>query len=519
MSSIVTSSGNDCDERTDDEEDGKSNSSGGSALLWKTILEHISGSSSATNKLTHLAINEGIPLHSKQKRRDREKEIGTETEARAETTGTTRVNCENILRSPSGLRMLYGDFGPSEPSPPSLSPSSTPTGGEGGRESERKREEADFFSRAFWVSTKQNGITQTWAPRWTMFSRGNIKEKARLLSFHDDNDDNNEDKDDDDDQATIVVKENATQRPVMTDSQEEKRNHEYQDQRNNNRRAHRVVPAERRADGLVVDLYAGIGYFAFCYAALGFRVLCWELNAWSVEGLRRGAEANGWGVRVVVPERWGRRRRRESVRRGDAEEEEEVVVERVEDNNREKEEEKGEEEEEKEEEEEEEMLRDVLTGDEKIIVFLEDNKHAARRIRKLDELTREQEQDRNRNGLRGLRMRDVMHVNCGLLPSSRGSWDTAWEIASRTPRAWVHVHENVGVADIEAKKEDVGRWFKERAGDDDGDDDGDGDGDGRRTRLCVEHVEMVKTFAPGVWHCVFDLCIRRDVDGVDHNIP
>jgi tRNA wybutosine-synthesizing protein 2 len=25
----------------------------------------------------------------------------------------------------------------------------------------------------------------------------------------------------------------------------------------------------------------------------------------------------------------------------------------------------------------------------------------------------------------------------------------------------------------------------------------------------VEHVEMVKTYAPGVWHCVFDVCITR----------
>src|SRR5690606_6675835 len=50
-----------------------------------------------------------------------------------------------------------------------------------------------------------------------------------------------------------------------------------------------------------VDLYAGIGYFAFSYARLGLRVLCWEVNPWSVEGLRRGAEANGFGVRVMMP--------------------------------------------------------------------------------------------------------------------------------------------------------------------------------------------------------------------------
>ncbi|KAI1164748.1 S-adenosyl-L-methionine-dependent methyltransferase [Nemania serpens] len=446
-SSIITS-GNDS-ERTD-EEGGNSNSTA-PALLWKAILEQISGSS--TTKLTHLAINEGIPLHSKEN--SGETETGTGTRR-------GRRDSENILRSPSGMRLLYGDFGPSKPSPsPSLSASSTPRGREGGG---GKKEESDF-SRAFWVSTKQNGITQTWAPRWTMFSRGNIKEKARLLSFHDDADDNDDD--------GVTEDENDA-----ADEQKQSRRH----QRSNH------------AGAVAVDLYAGIGYFAFCYAALGFRVLCWELNAWSVEGLRRGAEANGWGVRVVVPA--GRGRGAGGGNEGEDEREE-------------KEEDKA--------EDEEEMLRNVLAGDETIIVFLEDNKRAARRIRKLDELTREREKDGDGSGPpagsggggggggRGLRMRDVMHVNCGLLPSSRGSWDAAWEIASRTRRAWVHVHENVGVADIEARKREVGRWFAERARDE--------DGDGIRTRLCVEHVEMVKTFAPGVWHCVFDLCIKRDRDG------
>lgn len=462
-SSIVTDS-----ERTDGEEEGNSNSRG-PALLWKTILERISGTSAT--KLTHLAINEGIPLHSKQS--------SGETE-----TGSEIGDRENILRSPSGLRMLYGDFGPSDP-PPSPSLSSTPTEKEGGGE----RGETDF-SRAFWVSTKQNGITQTWAPRWTMFSRGNIKEKARLLSFHDD------DYDEDDDGNT--GRENDDERSM---GDEQRQSHGQQRNSGRGVLSHRVVPAGPRADAVAVDLYAGIGYFAFCYAALGFRVLCWEINAWSVEGLRRGAEANGWRVRVVVP-----RRRGTEAGGGDEGEGER------EDNEKEEGDEEDEEEEGK-------MLRDVLAGDEKIIVFFEDNKRAARRIRKLDELTREQGNGNVRrgfgggggggddNGGRGLRMRDVMHINCGLLPSSRGSWDATWEIASRTRRAWVHIHENVGVADIEARKGEVGRWFAKRAG----------DGDGIRTQVCVEHVEMVKTFAPGVWHCVFDVCIMRDGDGAENN--
>ncbi|KAI1156579.1 S-adenosyl-L-methionine-dependent methyltransferase [Nemania diffusa] len=369
----------------------------GPALLWKTILANIS--SASPTKLTHLAINEGIPLRSKES-----------------NEGTRAPERENILRSPSGLRILHGDFGP--PTTPAPSPT-----------------QADF-ARAFWVATKQNGITQTWAPRWTMFSRGNVKEKARLLAFHD-----------------------ASDRSTSSSSH------------------HRALFRPHQG-AAAVDLYAGIGYFAFCYAALGFRVLCWELNPWSVEGLRRGAAANGWGVRVIVPPAQGNE---------------------YEDGG------------------EERMLRDVIVGDETIVVFLEDNTRAAGRIRKLDEFTRawgeqriEGERDRDGDGrlVRGVRMRDIVHVNLGLLPSSQGSWGTAWEIASHAPRAWFHIHENVGVSDIDGKKGEIQEWFAERAAR--------GGEDSGQTQLCVEHVEKVKTFAPGVWHCVFDLYVGRGMDIVDN---
>ncbi|KAI0412870.1 S-adenosyl-L-methionine-dependent methyltransferase [Xylaria grammica] len=385
----------------------------GPMLLWKTILDEISGS--PTVKLTHLAINEGIPPHSK--------ESNEGVEATAEIGES-----ENILRSPSGLRMLYGDFGPSTLLMPTRH----------ARESALRPEKVteEDFLRAFWVSTKQNGITQTWAPRWTMFSRGNIKEKARLLDFHD--------------------SENSPSSPSRKDGD----------------LSHRQIPAKQRAGALAVDLYAGIGYFAFCYATLGFRVLCWELNAWSVEGLRRGAQANGWSVRVVRPP---------SSSSDETEQEEE------------------------------EMLEEVLAGRETIVVFLEDNARAAGRIRRLDELTREREARGKRNSADdgekrdiGLRKSDVVHVNCGLLPTSRGSWATAWDVAAEAPRAWFHIHENVGVPDIEAKKDEIREWFAERArtlG-----------GAGGRTDVCAEHVELVKTFAPGVWHCVFDLYVRRSTD-------
>ncbi|KAI5843194.1 S-adenosyl-L-methionine-dependent methyltransferase [Tricharina praecox] len=99
---------------------------------------------------------------------------------------------------------------------------------------------SDDFTSALWVTTTQHGIQQTWAPEHTMFSRGNIREKARVLSF----------------------------------------------------------PSVRGEE--IADLYAGIGYFVLCYLRAGAkRVWCWEINPWSVEALRRGCKMNGWTCRVV----------------------------------------------------------------------------------------------------------------------------------------------------------------------------------------------------------------------------
>jgi len=127
---------------------------------------------------------------------------------------------DDTIRSPL-ITPLCGDFGPLVPGIP------------GGKD----------FEEAFWVQAVQNGIKQTWAPRYTMFSRGNITEKARILHF-----------------------------PDVKDQE-------------------------------VADLFVGIGYFAFSYLKAGAkRVWGWDLNPWSVEGLRRGAELNGWKC-AVNPEK------------------------------------------------------------------------------------------------------------------------------------------------------------------------------------------------------------------------
>lgn len=340
--------------------------------LWKGILSEISKKQKA--QLTHLAVNEGIPLH----------HTNTTT---GEGPQDVSNNKSNILRSPSGLRMLYGDFGPITISSPNGGPST-----------------ADFEA-AFWVSTRQNGIFQTWAPRWTMFSRGNVKEKARLLDFRD------------------------------QDRQHPGEMHlEHRSQ----------IPLASLCKAYAVDLYAGIGYFVFSYARLGMRVLCWELNPWSVEGLRRGARGNGWSVRVV---------QRQELSSSSS-------------------------------------MGEMLAGGEQITVFLEDN---ARAVERIAELQRQRQADETTS------LANVLHVNCGLLPRSDLSWGDAWDIVGGSEKAWLHLHENVGVADIERRRGEIERWFGELAK----------KKDSGVTKVYVDHVEQVKTFAPGVWHCVFDLYITR----------
>jgi len=345
--------------------------------LWDLLLESI-GRREGKGPLTHLAVNSGIPLHKSQSQGLGSQGLGMPAnveDCRPTVNKPSQENqdrgpdfdvrgvldsYENLLRTPSGLIMLQGDFGPALP------PETVPT-------------EKDF-EEAFWVSTKQNGIIQVWAPRYTMFSRGNVKEKARLLDFH------------------------------------------RQDQTLPSRR---LAKEKLRGDS-VVDLYAGIGYFVFSYVKMGLRrVIGWELNPWSVEGLRRGSVANGWSVKVV-------------------------------------------------------RSHEVLDlEDDQIVVVLEDNRNAAKRL---------QGPGRKERGR-------TRHVNCGLLPSSKESWETALEILDND--GWLHLHENVGVDSVQGRAQEIEelimRWLKKT--------------DEQRFAK-VEHVEYVKTFAPGVWHCVFDVYVN-----------
>ncbi|KAB5583373.1 S-adenosyl-L-methionine-dependent methyltransferase [Coniochaeta sp. 2T2.1] len=354
--------------------------------LWETVLREIGRSTGVKEGvgLSRLAANEGIPAVMKgvgEKERSGEdekgggdavkKEGGNDGHAMEEEDGEEEEEAvggeqeeENFIRAPQNLRMLHGDFGPE----PTRRSRTDPT-----------RED---FERALWVVTKQNGIWQTWAPRYTMFSRGNVKEKDRLLKFHS----------------------GRTDRKV-------------------------------RRNAFAIDLYAGIGYFAFSYAKLGLRVLCWEINPWSVEALRRGAAMNGWSVRVARPSTFDYAG--------------EVVWEGEDDG----------------------------VGP-RIVVFPESNEMAEGRLCDLD---------------CGDFAADVVHVNCGLLPTSQPTWRDALCMVNE-PEGWLHLHENVAEEDIERRRGEIQAMF-----------DGWEGGMGGERKGVVEHVEMVKTYAPGVWHCVFDV--------------
>ncbi|EMC91677.1 hypothetical protein BAUCODRAFT_47065, partial [Baudoinia panamericana UAMH 10762] len=299
--------------------------------MYKLISRHL--------KVTHIATTKPIPL-----------------------LNSDDAGEENVLRSPKDFTTLYGDFGPATASDP-------PT--------------QEDFDNAYWVTAKQNGIYQTWAPRWTMFSRGNISEKARLLTL-----------------------------PSLLSA---------------------IEDGEAGTGCTAVDLYAGVGYFAFSYLKAGFdKVVCWDLSSWSVEGLMRGARANNWKALRVASEA--------------------------------------------------EMDEACQNKEVRLLAFSEGNERASERIANM---RRE--------------LPPVRHVNCGLLPSSKGSWQTAVEVLDCEHTGWLHVHENFAVGEIEQKAEDVRQRIEELVNE-------------RRcgnitdmARVTLLHVNRLKSYAPGVTHCVIDI--------------
>lgn len=200
------------------------------------------------------------------------------------------------------------------------------------------------------------------------------------------------------------------------------------------------VPGEISA----VDLYAGIGYFAFSYMKAGVgKVLCWELNPWSIEGMRRGAERNGWKFRKV-------------------EDREDVIDSQI-----------GE-------------GAESSGNEQELVVFHEDNEGAIARISRMREIAND--------------FSPIRHVNCGLLPTSEGSWKTAVQILDPQEGGWIHAHENVKVREVEQRKHELIGKFTELTHHYHGT---------RRFSIECSHIETVKSYGPGVSHVVFDIAIFR----------
>ncbi|KAG4301014.1 hypothetical protein PCK1_002713 [Pneumocystis canis] len=217
------------------------------------------------------------------------------------------------------------------------------------------------FEEAYWVTTKQNGIYQVWSPVHTMFSRKNIKEKNRILRFPD-------------------------------------------------------VENE-----IIADLYAGIGYFAFSYLkAKAKKILCWEINPWSIEGLCRGAKLNNFTYKKV--------------------------------NN----------------------LHDSY--DDQLIIFHNTNALANEQLAK--------------------KVKNIRHINLGLLPSSEDSWDVATKILDSKIGGWIHVHAAVCDKKIDdwvnKCRDKFIVLFK------------------NEWNIKIEHIEKIKRFSSKLLHIVVDLfCIPK----------
>lgn len=584
--------------------------------------------SSDKEAFTHLAVNKGIPLENND-------------------------SDDNTLRTPTELQMLFGDFGPDiETARFYLSPDAPHLIGK------------EDFDNAFWVTAKQNRITQVWAPRWTMFSRGNVKEKARVLGFEPPSAYRSYPKPA---QAAATrqitngeaeVGDNKGRRMSLDGEKAEKdvamdlgaldgTNEPMGDITNKNfpsapretKKLEKLRPAGKSGPGLItvtepipidsspealdnpqprpsfmpppapttiptslpvsqptnnhlsttastnpkpenkfsevqlaVDLYAGIGYFTFSYLTLGYDVIAYELNPFSIEGLRRGAKENwfectvlrGKGLLEITnmerQEKWLREYERDREREKGTERKEELFV-RPSSEKQKKRQVAGERDMKIVEAKQAKTTKrqpDVIIDDDETLFISEspdgppvnpsqhsepsDKSNPAPPRKQASESTESPylpttnkltdiEAMLQNQGLRPQRaivyeqsnehaftnflalstMRGncggnpyrIRHINLGFLPSSSGSWDTAAQlISTNIDGGFIHVHENAASGEIEEKGEEVRGAFEELLNP------YQGNGCVRR-RVELGHTELVKTFAPGVWHVVFDVRVGK----------
>ncbi|KAK5560689.1 S-adenosylmethionine-dependent methyltransferase [Exophiala xenobiotica] len=468
------------------------------AELFRCIAEEGFVGGTSSRRISRIAIN--APISAEEEEGEGEGEGAAaadvsevEVEVEVSTSSPLRKGKEkNILRSPSGLVPVYGDWGTGITGS-SRGGSGGSGSGSGGRRTKTTSSDQHptrlDFEEAFWTSTAQHrGITQCWAPLYTMFSRGNVSEKARILGLCHGGPGPGP-------QVPVRGK-----KDVMGTGMGMGMGMGVED----------VTASSSSPEGFpgltvnelgepveaidVVDFYVGIGYFAFCYLARGVRrVWGWDINPWSIEGLRRGCERNGWGCVVVKVDGQGNLVGKESVadvvcriqegdvvgargkmlaHRGGPEDEEEV------------------------EEEEGQRQREVI----KCIAFLGDNKWADKVMREFQEA--------------GMEF-NVRHANLGLLPTSRGGWDNAVKAivglsgsgsgsgSGGGKGGWMHVHENVDVREIDDMARQTVRDIQGVVSVQEVE-------SPSREAWSVSsvHVQQVKTYAPGVMHCVYDIQIK-----------
>ncbi|KAF3904545.1 hypothetical protein ABW21_db0201814 [Orbilia brochopaga] len=290
----------------------------------------------------------------------------------------------NAIRAPR-ITCLHGDFGDFCEGVPVAREGEVEVGGE------------MAFARAFWANVVQHGVYQTWAPLHTMFSRGNISEKSRL---HD------------------LVHSQLESRNTITSNV------------NGNGCGKRAVAA--------VDLFVGIGYFAYSYLKAGIPVVFgWDINPWSIEGCRRGALANKWPAAVMTSD----------------------------------------------------MQSASTDTDTRLFIYQESNVHAPSRLAG----------SKSRILASGKPWFHILHVNLGLLPTSAQAYGIAVSVLAlndTVEEAYVHVHENVAKEDVDIVKDTIVDKFVALVAD-----------AGMEKGVSCSHVEFVKSWAPGVWHCVFDIRI------------
>lgn len=411
-------------------------------------------------KITHIASNKPIPLHH-HPHHPPPANVADTCNNNNNNNETTPTSSENILRAPINFTPLYGDFGPETCSQPH------PT--------------QEDFDKAFWVTAKQNGIYQVWAPRWTMFSRGNISEKARLLTLG---------------SVREAVEDAAAVRGGREGGEEEEEEEEERE----------LQPPGFAA----IDLYAGIGYFAFSYLRAGAdQVWCWDINPWSIEGLLRGAKANKWEA-VLLSHRMDHFD-------GD------LLQETATTSMPKETPQKG--------------IRKA-----KLLIFNESNIHAPERLQQYlfppppphpPQII-------------------IRHINLGLLPSSRESLSLAAHILSlqhqhqqhqqqitstlqpenqkdksRTTKrkgstSWIHMHENFLLEEILAKANERSReleekmiWIDQNITRKERNEMNEMEGEEKkkkekrtRVRVKIEGINRLKSYAPGVMHCVVDIGVE-----------